>query len=89
MAKDLHNTQAAPDFRMMSFGQNGFVKVEAGDAPTEHAYVAIMALTDTDVTVENTPFTGEVTLTLKAGMTIYGLFQAVSDVTGTIIAYIR
>ena len=78
------------DFRDLSFGGKGFVVTTAGNVDTSHEYVAITALTNTDVTLTQKNIAGATpqTLTLSVGTTIYGRFDPITGVTGTIISYI-
>lgn len=78
------------DFRKMAFGQYTFDTVTADDAPAEAVYRVMVALTDTEVTFTQKlkrPLLGPETLSLLAGTTIFGVFETVESITGTMILY--
>ena len=78
------------DFRDLAFGGKGFVVTTAGNVDTSHEYIAITAITDTSITFTQKNIVGATpeTLVLFAGTTIFGRFDPITGVTGTIISYI-
>ena len=83
------NVNATPNFQRQVLGQKGLRSIRTGGTGTvgEH-YRAITALADASVTVVSESGDNLTTVTLSAGITIYGLFSAVSVSSGTVIAYI-
>lgn len=83
------NVNATPNFQRQVLGQKGFRYLTGAASGTagEH-YRAITALADASVTVVSESGDNLTTVTLSAGITIYGLFSEVSIASGTIVAYI-
>ena len=84
------NLASAPDYRLLAFGQFGSEYIVAGETGTATiVYKANTVLEAASLTL--TQIKGDATLTtipVPAGVTIYGLFTAVSVVSGKVLAYI-
>ena len=87
------NINNPANFQLQAFGQNGLRNIASGFTPvTDEFYRAFTALEDSVVTA--TAATNVVngdsltSVTIPAGITIYGLFSALSVASGRVIAYI-
>ena len=84
------NLNSKSDFQMLSFGQFGSEYIVAGETGSESTvFKSITALEQTVITL--TQLKGDTTLTsitLETGITVYGLFTAVSVTSGKVLAYI-
>lgn len=85
------NVNATPNFQRQVLGQKGFRHIRvAGSSPAGEFYRAITALEDTtfsSITAESGDSPS--TITIPAGVTIYGLFSAFTvSSAGNCIAYI-
>jgi len=87
MAKS--NLNSKPDHQMMSFGQYGSRLIGTGETgESDEVYKAVTGLSST--VIELTQQKGDTTLsiTLETGVTVYGLFTAISVTSGQALAYI-
>lgn len=76
-----------------SFGQHGY-KIVTGAAnttpPTDHNIVAITVLADASVSTETTDtgrFPNMSTVSVPAGVTLYGSWSKVTLASGTVVCY--
>lgn len=83
------NINAAPNFFRQSFGQKGFRRITSSFSPVSGEYYRAFTVTS-DAVITATPFEGDnlSAVTLLAGTTVYGLFNAISVSSGAVIAYI-
>lgn len=83
------NVNATPNFQRQVLGQKGFRYLNGSASGTSgEFYRAITALEDASVTVVSESGDNLTTVTLYAGLTIYGLFSSVTTDSGTVLAYI-
>ena len=83
------NVSSPVNFQRQVLGQKGFRLIGAGGAGTagEH-YRAITVVDDATISLTSDAGDNLVSVSVPAGITIYGLFSAVSTSAGTVIAYI-
>ena len=83
------NVNATPNFQRQVLGQKGFRKLRSGTSGTAgEFYRAITVLADAEITVTSEAGDDLATETIPAGVTVYGLFSAVTVVSGDVLAYI-
>jgi hypothetical protein len=76
------------NYQLASFGQKGFKKVVNGtDAPAGH-YNSILVLDDVVLTCTSLNGESLTSVEVPAGVTIVGMFTAISVASGTALAYI-
>lgn len=83
------NVNATPNFQRQVLGQKGFRKFRTGNTSNVgEFYRAITVLADAEITVTSEAGDDLATETIPAGVTVYGLFSAVTVVSGDVLAYI-
>ena len=76
------------EYQVAEFGDFGF-RVLTGASAEGERFASIMALEDSDIVVSSTRYgDATATITILAGMVIYGDL-AVTSLTGKVIAYLR
>ena len=83
------NVNATPNFQRQVLGQKGFRYLTGSASGTagEH-YRAITVIDDATISLTSESGDNLSSVAVPAGITIYGLFSAVSTSAGTVIAYI-
>jgi len=83
------NVNATPNFQRQVLGQKGFRKLTTGGSGTSGEFYRAITVLD-DAVISTTSEAGDnlTALSIPAGVTIYGLFSAVSVTSGDVIAYI-
>lgn len=76
------------NYQLASFGQKGFKKVVSGTAAPAGHYNAILVLDDIVLTCTSLNGDSLNSIDVPAGVTIVGMFTAVSVASGTALAYI-
>jgi len=76
------------NFHLASFGQKGFKKVISSAAAPAGHYNAILVLDDVVLTCTSLNGESLAGVDVPAGVTIVGMFTAVSVTSGTALAYI-
>lgn len=83
------NINNPANYQLASFGQFGFRKLATGDSgQAGEQYRVVYALEDSTITVAATAGDDLTSQPIFAGTAIYGLFDSVTCVAGTVIAYI-
>lgn len=83
------NVNATPNFQRQVLGQKGFRKLRGGTSGTSgEFYRAVTALADAEITVTSEAGDDLSSETVPAGVTVYGLFSAITVVSGDVLAYI-
>jgi len=76
------------NYQLASFGQKGFKLVENGTAAPAGHYNSILVLDDIVLTCTSLNGDNLASVEVPAGVTIVGMFTAVSVTSGTALAYI-
>jgi hypothetical protein len=76
------------NYQLASFGQKGFKKVVNGTAAPAGHYNAILVLDDVVLTCTSLNGESLSSVEVPAGVTIVGMFTAISVASGTALAYI-
>lgn len=83
------NVNATPNFQRQVLGQKGFRKLRTGNSSAAgEFYRAITVLADASITLTSEAGDDLTTETVAAGITIYGLFNSITVVSGDVLAYI-
>ena len=83
------NVNATPNFQRQVLGQKGLRTVRAGGAGTSgEFYRAITVLADAVISTTAEAGDNLSSVTIPAGVTVYGLFSSVSVTSGEVLAYI-
>ena len=83
------NVNATPNFQRQVLGQKGLRAIKTGGTGTagEH-YRAITVLADAVISTTADAGDSLSSVTIPAGVTVYGLFSAVTVTSGEVLAYI-
>ena len=83
------NVNATPNFQRQVLGQKGLRSIRTGGTGTvgEH-YRAITVLADAVISTTADAGDSLSSVTIPAGVTVYGLFSAVTVTSGEVLAYI-
>tara|TARA_R110001599_G_scaffold131445_2_gene307418 strand:- start:2328 stop:2591 length:264 start_codon:yes stop_codon:yes gene_type:complete len=76
------------NYQLASFGQKGFKRVVSGTAAPAGHYNSILVLEDVVLTCASVNGDGLSTEEVPAGVTIVGMFTAISVSSGVALAYI-
>ena len=76
------------NYQLASFGQKGFKKVVSSTAAPAGHYNAILVLDDIVLTCTSLNGDNLTSIDVPAGVTIVGMFTAISVASGTALAYI-
>ena len=83
------NVNATPNFQRQVLGQKGLRSVRAGGTGTSgEFYRAITVLADAVISTTAEAGDSLSSVTIPAGVTVYGLFSSVSVTSGEVLAYI-
>jgi hypothetical protein len=83
------NINNPANYQLASFGQFGFRKLATGDSgQAGEQYRVVYALEDSTITVASVNGDGLTSQPILAGTSVYGLFDSVTAVSGTVLAYI-
>jgi len=83
------NVNATPNFQRQVLGQKGLRKISAGGSGTsQEFYRAITVLADTVISTTADSGDSLSSVSIPAGVTVYGLFSSVSVTSGEVLAYI-
>ena len=81
------NLSVPGNFQRAAFGQNGFDYLTGNAANLEGDFVAIQALSQAVISVTVGVGDALTSVTVPAGVTIYGYFTSIDLASGTILAY--
>ena len=81
------NLSVPGNFQRAAFGQNGFDYLTGNAANLEGDFVAIQALSQAVVSVTVGVGDALTSVTVPAGVTIYGYFTSIDLASGTVLAY--